>query len=503
MKAERPSGLSDRLPAEARALRLCQERLQRAMASFGYQEVDTPVLEYVDLFLAKAGPAPGMRLYTLEQGGRRLCLRPEFTASIGRLFVEHLQEWPKPLRLQFAGPAFRLETPQRGRSRQFTLVGAELLGADGPSADAEVLALACLALGQAGVRRYRVEVGHVGLVQALLQGWGLSARGQQFVLRHMESLRKPHLGRAHVERLLDALYPEMQGSAPAEVPSALGDNGMLKDTLARTLASQGAFLGSRTSEEIAARLVEKRRVSRERDRIRQALDLIEALGSLAGPVPEALPRLRERIQGAEGALKILEDLEATLELLPTYGVPLDRIHLDLGMGRGVRYYTGLAFEVHAPGPRRADSQLCGGGRYDDLLRDLGSRQAVPAAGFAFGLERVAAAQEGAAASSLASDVLVIPVEPADTPYAIQVAQRLRQETGLAVELQVKEHLGLGPSLSLAGRRGIPLAVIVGAQERAEGTAILRHMEARTQERLPLSGLAGAVLASLGAKEEKG
>ena len=494
MKAERPPGLNDRLPAEARALRLCQERLQRAMASFGYREVDTPVLEYVDLFLAKAGPAPGVRLYTLEQGGRRLCLRPEFTAPIGRLFVEHLQGSPQPVRLQFAGPVFRLETPQRGRSRQFTLVGAELLGAEGPSADAEVLALACTALEEAGVRQYRVDVGHVGLVQALLQGVGLSPRGQQFVLRHMESLRKAHLGRSHVERLLDALYPQEAKSAPSEIPDALA-NGTLKDALARTLISQGGFLGSRAPEEVAARLVEKRRVSRERDRIRQALDLVETLGHLAGPAPEALPRLRERLQDREGALRALADLQATLKLLHAYGIPQDRVHLDLGMGRGIRYYTGLVFEVHAPGPPRADSQLCGGGRYDDLLRELGSRQAVPAAGFAFGLERVAAAQEEAAPLALAPDVLVIPVEPDDAPCAIQVAQTLRRETGLVVELQVKEHLGIGPSLGLAARRGIALAVIVGAQERAEGAAILRRMEARTQERVPFPALAQAVLAA--------
>ncbi|MGC8839776.1 MAG: ATP phosphoribosyltransferase regulatory subunit, partial [Anaerolineae bacterium] len=425
MKAERPPGLDDRLPGEVRTLRLCRERLQRAMTSFGYQEVDPPVLEYVDLFLAKAGPAPGVRLYTLEQGGRRLCLRPEFTASIGRLFVEHLQEWPKPVRLQFAGPVFRLETPQRGRSRQFTLVGAELLGAEGPSADAEVLALACIALEGAGVRQYRVEVGHVGLVQALLQGVGLSPKGQQFVLRHMESLRKPHLGRAHVDRLLEALYPQEAGGGMPEASPA--DNGALSDALARSLVAQGGFLGSRTAGEIAERLVERRRVARERDRIRQALDLVEALGRLAGPALEALPRLKERLQGWDAALRTLSDLETTLDLLGAYGIPQDRVHLDLGMGRGVRYYTGLVFEVHAPGPSRADSQLCGGGRYDDLLRELGSRQAVPAAGFACGLERVAMAVEGAAMPSLAPNILVIPAEADDAPYAIQVAQALRQE----------------------------------------------------------------------------
>ncbi|MBC7223444.1 MAG: ATP phosphoribosyltransferase regulatory subunit, partial [Anaerolineae bacterium] len=473
MRVERPSGLSDRLPGEAQALRACQGRLQGVLASFGYQEVDTPVLEYVDLFLAKAGPAPGVRLYTLEQGGRRLCLRPEFTASIARLFVEHLQEWPKPVRLQFAGPAFRLETPQRGRFRQFTLVGAELLGAEGPAADAEVLALACTALEEVGVRGYRVVLGHVGLVQQVLQGLGLSPRGQQFVLRHMESLRKPHLGRAHVERLLEALYPPAPPAAEATPQAGQAPtNGAAADLLAGTLVSQGVFLGSRSPHEVAARLGEKRQVAREREAIRRALDLVEDLGTAAGPLAQAVPRARECLRGQGAALQSLDALEATADLFAAYGLPRERLRLDLGMARGVRYYTGLVFEVHAADAPGGDSQLCGGGRYDDLVREVGSRQPVPAAGFALGLERVVAACQQHPPHPSTPDVLVIPVQPDDVAYAVRVAQLLRTQAHLQVELQVKAHLGPGPSLRLADRRGIPVAVIVGGQEQAEGTAVL-------------------------------
>lgn len=500
MKAVRPTGLSDHLPAETQALRACREALQRVMTSFGYREVETPILEFVDLFLAKAGPDPGMRLYTLEQGGRHLCLRPEFTASIGRLFVEHLQGWPQPIRLQFAGPVFRLETPQRGRTRQFTLVGAELLGAEGPLADAEVVALACTALQEAGVRDFRVEIGHIGLVQKVLQSLGLSQRGQQFVLRHMESLRKPHLGRAHVHHLLDALYPP--ASSQAEVtagPQAGIPNGALSEALSHTLAAQGGFLGSRTPDEIARRLVEKRRVAHERGAIQQALDAVEALRQLAGPAPDALRRAQEHFAAKGWDDALLADLAATLEFVAAHGLPPERVWLDLGMGRGLHYYTGMVFEIHSEGREAGDSQLCGGGRYDDLLRELGSRQMVPAAGFAIGLERVVGAQEGREGARgdkpPGPDVRVIPVGPEDAVYAIQVAQQLRAETGLRVEVQVKAHLGLGPGLRLAHRQGVSLVAIVGAREREAGTALLRRMGQREQKEVALAALASEVLAA--------
>jgi len=497
MRTARPSGLNDRLPPEAQALRACQKDLQGVMGSFGYQEVDTPILEFVDLFLAKAGPTPGMRLFTLEHGGRRLCLRPEFTASIGRLFVEHLQGWPRPIRLQFAGPVFRPETPQRGRSRQFTMVGAELLGADGPLADAEVIALACTALQEAGVRRFQVRVGHVGLVQTVLRGLGLSQRGQQFVLRHMESLRKSHLGRAHVEGLLDTLYPSAQPAVADSEAREGVPNGALAEALSRTLASQGGFLGSRSPEEIAKRLVEKRRVSREREAINQALDAVEELGQLAGPSEEARCEAGRYFQARGWDDAPLANLQATLESVSAHGIPQEQVWLDLGMGRGLHYYTGMVFEIHWTGHSRGDSQLSGGGRYDDLLRELGTRQPVPAAGFAFGLERVVSALEKEEAQApdrpMAPDVLVVPVDADDAAYAIQIARQLRRETSLRVELQVKAHLGLGPSLRLAHRRGIPLVVIAGAEEREGETALLRQMSQRTQQAVPLPHLPSAVL----------
>src|SRR5258708_29629664 len=100
--------------------------------------------------------------------GRQLCLRPEFTASAARLYIDRYQHEPKPIRWQFAGPIFRYESPQRGHSRQFTMIGAELIGSSGISGDAEVMGMACQGFMALGFHHLTLSIGHVCLVGPVL-----------------------------------------------------------------------------------------------------------------------------------------------------------------------------------------------------------------------------------------------------------------------------------------------------------------------------------------------
>src|SRR5204863_1415825 len=114
------------------------------------------------------------RMYAFTSYNRRICLRPEFTASVMRSYVRRLGGQPLPLRLHYAGPVFRYEKPQRLRYRQFTQAGVELIGAAGPAADAEILSLACQATEAAGVSDWTAVIGHIGVVSELLDSLALS-----------------------------------------------------------------------------------------------------------------------------------------------------------------------------------------------------------------------------------------------------------------------------------------------------------------------------------------
>src|SRR5689334_24762700 len=107
-----------------------------------------------------------------------------------RAFVDDLQGQSLPLRLHYAGPSFRYERPSRGRSRQCTVVGLELIGASGAAADAEVLHLACAGLESIGIKRYSLVVGHLGATLQLLGALGMTDHAQGLVLDQMEPMAR-------------------------------------------------------------------------------------------------------------------------------------------------------------------------------------------------------------------------------------------------------------------------------------------------------------------------
>ncbi len=125
-------GTADVLPAECAVNREIIDALRGFLESFGYNCIDVPVIEHTDLFLTKSGEDIISKMYSFTFKNRSICLRPEFTASIGRAFVNHLQASSLPLRLYYHGPVFRYEKPQKGRYRQFTQMGVELIGASEP-----------------------------------------------------------------------------------------------------------------------------------------------------------------------------------------------------------------------------------------------------------------------------------------------------------------------------------------------------------------------------------
>src|ERR1043166_6799436 len=227
---QRVRGTADVLPPDDARLRGVETSLRQGFERFGYQGVQTPILEPLELFLRKSGDEILARMYSFSHWNRRLCLRPELTASVMRAFVDDLQGHSLPLRLHYAGPIFRYERPSRGRSRQFTVVGLELVGASGAAADAEILHLACAGLESIGIKRYRLVIGHLGAALQLLAQLGMSDHAQGLVLDHMEPIARGRVEpEAAVSRVVNLLGGGTGGStngvATGEVvpdlPSAL------------------------------------------------------------------------------------------------------------------------------------------------------------------------------------------------------------------------------------------------------------------------------------------
>ena len=162
-----PRGTFDVLPGEGaprRELgRIAEELLERA----GYGYAETPAFESTELFARGVGEATDIvqkEMFSFEdQGGRPLTLRPEGTAGFCRAYVEHgMHKRPQPVKLWYQGPFFRHEAPQAGRFRQFAQIGAEALGSDDPSLDAESILLLAELLRRAGVGEVRLRLSSLG-----------------------------------------------------------------------------------------------------------------------------------------------------------------------------------------------------------------------------------------------------------------------------------------------------------------------------------------------------
>ena len=136
------------------------EQLQVVSNSFGYQEYDGPFLETIDLYAAKSGEelVKKQSFVFEDRGGDEVTLRPELTPSLARMVAQQQRELIYPLRWWSFGPFWRYERPQKGRTREFFQWNADLIGADSPEADAELVAICVNFFKRVGLTTEQVEI---------------------------------------------------------------------------------------------------------------------------------------------------------------------------------------------------------------------------------------------------------------------------------------------------------------------------------------------------------
>ena len=197
----------------------------------------------------------------------------------------------------------------------------------------------------------------------------------------------------------------------------------------------------------------------------------------------------------EVGTEALESLEEVLEKLAQFGRQSAEIVLDCGLNRGLYYYTGMMFEISCARASGDEIQLCGGGRYDNLVSALGGNEPTAALGFAWGIERIASVLEQPDAKSLSRpQVLVVPLADADFPYAAQVAGRLRK-CGMVVETAIDER-SLRRSLKYADRKDAAIVAIIGEDERKLEQVVLRDMRGHRDLKVDLDAVESTVASLL-------
>jgi len=162
-----PKGMRDILPEDQKYLRHILKKSDQILDYYGFEKIDTPMVEPVDLFLRSAGETSDImekEIYTLKtKGGDVLALRPEGTAGVVRAYIENgMNVRPHPVKLSYWGPMFRHDQPQHGRYRQFYQLGAETIGDSSEAVDAELIFLGYKLLDMIGLDNYNVHINSLG-----------------------------------------------------------------------------------------------------------------------------------------------------------------------------------------------------------------------------------------------------------------------------------------------------------------------------------------------------
>jgi ATP phosphoribosyltransferase regulatory subunit len=178
-----PRGFRDVMPQEAAEREAVRTAVLGAMAAWGYRRVETPAVERAETLSAgEVGALEGETFRLVDVDGGLLALRPEMTVPVARLVASRMTDADQPKRLCYAAEVFREHASYRGQSRQFSQLGLEYVGAEGPVADAEVVAVMAEAIAAAGLADFMIGVGTVGVLSALLEESGADGEWREAVI---------------------------------------------------------------------------------------------------------------------------------------------------------------------------------------------------------------------------------------------------------------------------------------------------------------------------------
>lgn len=383
-------GMHDILPTESGRWQYLESEVRHTMNAYGYAEMRTPVMEKTGLFSRGIGEATDIvekEMYTFpDRKGENLSLRPENTAGCVRAALQHgLMAQGSISRIWYAGPMFRYERPQKGRTRQFHQVGAEVYGVAGPAIEAELIMLSARLWKRLGIdASVSLEINTLGSSE---ERKSYRETLVAYFNDHQSSLDEDSQRRLHTNplRILDSKNPAMQ---------SLNDEA---------------------------------------------------------------PRLSESL-----GLESKEHFASLQEILASCGI---QAQLNPRLVRGLDYYSHSVWEWTTD-LLGAQSAVCGGGRYDGLVVELGGK-ACPAVGWALGMERLLAVLEQVPQNPVPEahpDLYFVVADEVPQAAAQQTAEWLRDSLPQLKLVQNAIPGSLKAQFKRADKSGARFALVLGEDE---------------------------------------
>src|ERR1700722_19183032 len=356
------------------------DALLLSFAQAGYARAEPAILQPAEPFLDLSGEDIRKSLYrTTDPGGEELCLRPDLTIPVARDYLASSRAG-QPAGFSYLGPVFRY---RGGRPSEFLQAGIESFGRqDRAAADAEMLALALEATTASGLADVEIRTGAVALFNALIDALKLYPVWRRRLIKDFN--RKVSLTE-DIERLTLATAPgrnEYEGVLAALAGSARKAALALVTDLMSIAGTTN--VGGRSVSEIADRFLEQSTL-KSGALPRDALGLIKRFMAIDGEPDDAVARLRALAADAKLDITAAIDLfESRVGFMAARGIDTAATRFSTSFGRGLDYYTGFEFELHAKGD--GVEPLVAGGRYDGLMTQLGAPSPIPGVGFSVWVE---------------------------------------------------------------------------------------------------------------------
>ncbi|ALM07327.1 histidyl-tRNA synthase [Sediminicola sp. YIK13] len=437
-----PKGTRDFTPSEVVKRNYIFDVVKKHFTAFGFQPIETPSFENSETLMGKYGDEGDRLIFKILNSGDYLskvddatyaerdsnkltpkisekALRYDLTVPFARYVVMHQNELDFPFKRYQIQPVWRADRPQKGRFREFFQCDADVVGANSLLQEVEL----------------------VQLYDAVFTDLGLT--GVSIKLNNRKVL-------AGIAEVIGAKEHLIDFTVALDKLDKIGEEGVKKEMLEKGISEE-------------------------------AIVKAAPLFTMSGSNADQLLALKELLQDSEEGSKGAEELSFIVETLEDLGLQSATLKLDVTLARGLNYYTGAIFEVAAPEKVKLGS-IGGGGRYDDLTGIFGLKD-VSGVGISFGLDRIYLVLEELnlfpQAIDQSLDVLCVNFGDKEALAALKLVGKLRK-MGVKADFYPAT-AKMQKQMKYANNRNVPYVVLIGEQELADNTFVVKDMAKGEQQ----------------------
>ena len=414
------AGFIELLPADQVLFNKIYDKIRASYEKFGFTPLDTPILEYSDVLLAKAGGETEKQIYRFEKGDTDISMRFDLTVPLAKYVAMHYGEIAFPFRRYQIGKVFRGERTQKGRFREFYQCDIDVIGDENLSimTDAELPAIIYDTFTNLGFNDFTIRINNRKILNGFFESLGLTENAAD-ILRVIDKIDK---------------------------------------------------IGSEAVKE------ELEKIELEKEQIVSIMQFI----SIKGSQDEVIASLKELGVNNEIYLDGIVELEQVISGVRAFNVPEQNFRIDLTIARGLDYYTGTVYETILNNYPEMGS-VCSGGRYENLAEYYTNKK-LPGVGISIGLSRLFYKLKEAeiikAKEATTAKVMILPMLE-ETTYAFSIATVLRN-AGINTEVNYTKK-SVKAMMNYANRIGVAYVIIVGEDEQKQNLVTIKNMETGEQE----------------------